>query len=326
MNTYKMSRKIIIIMLLVVLIGFVLPQAIFAEDEVKFECDNLKATLVDIIGHEEITIEDMHKLDGALDLSYQNISCIEGLEHLTNVEDLILSNNSISDIVPIMNLQNLESLYVNDNWLQTLPDTSNLISLEHLDISNNEIKIIPLGFIDMPALRRLYMENLTLIVTPDLSSVADTLDRLDITGWRLDDYSFVSHLINLELLMLNDCSMRKLPDLSALHNLEYLYLTSNQLTTLPDYLGYLPLIRLDFSSNAISRLPESYANLTKLEQLVMTDNYFTTLPELVTKLYRLEVLMCGQNIISEVPENISDLENVKRASFASNQLQSLYQF
>ena len=311
-----------------ILIGNILfVQSAFADDEVVFECANLKNALTQIIGEETITVENIKELEGKLDLSYQNITSLVGLEYAVNVQDLILSFNNITDIAPIASLENLQSLYLDYNWIRSLPnEKTNLISLKHLDISNNEITEIPGDFIDMPALKRLYMGDLSLSASPDLSPLSDTLERLDISRAKYPDFSFVEKLTALELLMMNDCQMRELPNLSQISNLNYLYFSDNNISSLPEYLGNFPLIRLDFSGNLISYMPQSFANLTKLEQLVMTNNYFTYLPNEVTQMKKLEVLMCGQNIIADVSDNLSDLENIKRASFASNNLTSLNKF
>ena len=314
-------------MLLVFAANLIFAQAALADGEVQFECENLKSALTDIIGHDAITQEDMQKLSGKLDLSYKNITSVEGLQYAQNVDELILSFNNIEDITPIIQLSNLDTLYLDYNWITSLPDAvTGLTSLEHLDISNNAIETIPASFLQLPALRRLYMGDLALSALPDISQLSATLDRLDISGAKVGSFDFLSGLANLELLIMNGCEMQTLPDLSAMSGLQYLYFANNNLTALPDYLGYLPLIRLDFSGNLISAMPQSFENLGRLEQILFTDNYFTSLPAAVTRMGSLEVLMCGQNLIADVPDNMSDLKSIKRASFASNDLSTLAKF
>ncbi len=323
----KIIKIFSLITLVLLSANLIFVQSVFADSEVFFECANFKNAITKITGKETITIEDMQKFEGKLDLSYQEITSLVGLEYAVNVEELILSFNNIVDISPILQLENLKSLYIDYNWLKELPDEkTKLVSLEHLDISNNEIKKIPTGFIDMPELKRLYMGDLALEEVPDFSSVKNTLNRLDISGAKIIDFSFVESLTNIELLIMNGCGMKNLPELSQMNNLAYLYFANNNISVLPEYLGSLPLIRLDFSGNFVSSMPQSFANLTKLEQLVFTDNYFTVLPAAVTQMRNLEVLMCGQNIIEVVPINLSDLKNIKRASFASNNLADLHMF
>lgn len=325
--SFKLFNKYILIFLAIFLFSCFFPHSILADDEVKFNCPNLKRAISDILAKEEITISDMRKFEGQLDLSYNDITDITGLEHLINIKDLILSYNNIKDITPILGLNELKSLYINDNWIKELPDrTSNLSSLEHLDISNNEITNIPEKFIILPSLKRLYMSSLKLAEVPNLTPIKKTINRLDITNAQFHNYQFVEELYNLELLIMNDCLLTKLPDLSNMKNLAYLYLTNNFIYELPDYLSDLPLIRLDFSHNEVSSLPDSFEKLKKLEQLVFTDNYFRILPNVITKMESLQVLMCGQNILLDVPDNMSDLKNIKRASFASNELTTLEKF
>lgn len=327
--TYKkiLFKSSYILLSLVLLCLFFFPIAKADDEIVVFESSSLKSAIASIIGKEEITISDMENISGKLDLSYSDITSIKGLEFLTNVDELILSYNYITDISPIIELDSLESLYIDNNWIKELPDIkTKLLSLIHLDMSDNKIAYIPSQFLDFPSLRRLYISNLSLSSPPDFSKIVNTLDRLDISGTRFGSLESVEKLINLELLIMNECLLDVLPDLSAMTKLQYLYFSDNNIEELPEYLGELPLIRLDFSYNMISFMPESFMNLKKLEQLVFTGNYFTYLQDVVTNMKSLEVLMCSQNIISDITDNISDLENIKRASFASNELTSLEKF
>ncbi len=320
-------KKILVLLLSLVTVLVLFPDSTaHADDLVQFGCEELKTAMVKIIGKEGITIDDMKSLSGRLDLSYLNIKCLDGLEHAQNVKDLVLSFNNITDISPIIGLSNLKSLYLDYNWLKTLPEKTNLSSLEHIDISNNEIATIPNSFFEMPSIRRIYMGDLNLEAAPNLFSTANTLDRLDISGAKIEGFEFVENLTNLELLMMNGCELESLPNLSGMQRLGYLYFADNKLVDLPEYLSNLPIIRLDLSGNLISNMPQSFANMKKLEQLVMTNNYFTKIPDAVLQMENLEVLMCGQNLLEDVPDGIGNLENIRRASFASNNLTSLSKF
>lgn len=321
-------KKTLSILLLAVLIAnFATVKPAVASGEVLFECENLKAALEDILDKDGITTDDMYEIKGKLDLSYKNIKSLAGLEYAVNVSDLVLSFNNITDISPLTALSNLKSLYLDYNWLKTLPDWDmGFSSLEHLDISNNDISKIPSAFLDLPTLRRFYMGDLVLSAPLDLSYVKDTLNRLDISSAIFEDYAFVEGLAGLELLIMNGCELDSLPDLSQMKSLSYLYFSDNNISSLPEYLGSLPLLRLDFSGNLISFMPQSFSSLKQLKQLVFTDNYFLQLPQVVTSMTSLEVLMCGQNIIEDVPSNLFELKDIKRASFASNNLKSLEKF
>ena len=144
----NIKKLFITILILAFAANLFFVQMALADGEVSFECENLKAALADIIGHEAITQQDMQKLTGKLDLSYKNISSVEGLQYAQNVEELILSFNNIQDIAPITGLSNLDTLYLDYNHITSLPDAvTGLTSLEHLDISNNAIGTIRRSFL-----------------------------------------------------------------------------------------------------------------------------------------------------------------------------------
>ncbi|CAL5980555.1 leucine-rich_repeat domain-containing protein [Hexamita inflata] len=95
-----------------------------------------------------------------LDISYNNIVCINALKNATNLqtfkarsnqiinipleklvklEFLDLSLNSICDVTPLFTMQNLKYLNLFSNKVIELTALSHLQSLEHLDLFNNQV-------------------------------------------------------------------------------------------------------------------------------------------------------------------------------------------
>ena len=66
--------------------------------------ENLEAAIRDALDKQEgdITEEDMASLDETLDASGRDIQDLTGLEHATNLDELILNDNQISDIGPLV--------------------------------------------------------------------------------------------------------------------------------------------------------------------------------------------------------------------------------
>lgn len=65
--------------------------------------------------------KDFHLL---LDLSFNNIEVIEGLDKLTKLEDLTLYNNRISILENLDNLKDLHVLSIGNNSLENLEQVS----------------------------------------------------------------------------------------------------------------------------------------------------------------------------------------------------------
>ena len=67
------------------------------------------------------------------------ISSIEGIQYLRNLEVLDLGNNSITDISPLAELTNLYQLELSDNEISDVSPLARLINLERLSLSSNQI-------------------------------------------------------------------------------------------------------------------------------------------------------------------------------------------
>lgn len=76
-----------------------------------------------------------------LDLSYNNISKIEGLDNLP-IRELKLRGNRITELHGLDKLPNLSQLDVAENLIISLSQLSLCGNLTHLDVSNNRIEYI----------------------------------------------------------------------------------------------------------------------------------------------------------------------------------------
>lgn len=72
-----------------------------------------------------------------LDLSYQNLEFVDGLENLPYLTKLDLGANELQDISFLGKLNNLKQLDLRDNWLWDVSVLSNLKTLERLNLNLN---------------------------------------------------------------------------------------------------------------------------------------------------------------------------------------------
>ncbi|XP_056303562.1 nischarin isoform X1 [Danio aesculapii] len=105
-----------------------------------------------------------------LDLSHNELSLVENLEHLYNLVHLDLSFNKLTILEGVhTKLGNIKTLNLSGNQLETLSGLSKLYSLVNLDLSSNkltqldEIKHIGL----LPCLEKLNLANNPMCIIPD---------------------------------------------------------------------------------------------------------------------------------------------------------------
>lgn len=76
-----------------------------------------------------------------LDLSFNEISQVENLDHLSQLTHLDLSHNAIEEVEALHGkLGNVRTLCLASNKLKSLKGLSKLYSIVNLDVSNNCIK------------------------------------------------------------------------------------------------------------------------------------------------------------------------------------------
>lgn len=105
---------------------------------VKFEDENLKNAISEILGVESITKEEALQVT-TLILDDKNIQTINGIEFFENLKELSMDYNYIIDISSLSKLTNLTYLSLASNNIKDVSALSNLENLENLYLFSNEI-------------------------------------------------------------------------------------------------------------------------------------------------------------------------------------------
>ncbi|XP_078399459.1 nischarin isoform X2 [Cetorhinus maximus] len=105
-----------------------------------------------------------------LDLSYNEITVMENLQHLYNLIHLDLSYNKITLLQGVhTKLGNIKTLNLSGNQLESLSGLNKLYSLVNLDLSNNKVlqieEIKNIG--NLPCLEKVILNNNPLSIIPD---------------------------------------------------------------------------------------------------------------------------------------------------------------
>nr|XP_014344313.1 PREDICTED: nischarin isoform X3 [Latimeria chalumnae] len=130
-------------------------------------------TTLDMSNNHISTIDESVKLIPKvefLDLSHNEISLVENLQHLYNLIHLDLSCNKLTSLEGVhAKLGNIKTLILAGNQLESLSGLNKLYSLVNLDLSSNKIaqieEIKNIG--SLPCLERVVLSNNPLSIIPD---------------------------------------------------------------------------------------------------------------------------------------------------------------
>ena len=224
-----------------------------------------------------------------LEAKNANISDLTGLEHATNLTELLLGgewvdgedwvqSNSISDLTPLSGLMELTRLELRGNNISDISPLAGLTNLKRLSFEDNKVSdLLPLAGLTNLTDLSLEFNNIT-----DIS----VLSRLTNLTWlalgynAITDHSILPGLTNLTWLDLRGTNTSDLSVLSGLTNLTALYIDSNGISNLSPLLGLTDLTRLALNGNSISDL-SPLAGLTNLKWMRLARNNISDLSPLV---------------------------------------------
>jgi Leucine-rich repeat (LRR) protein len=244
-----------------------------------------------------------------LNVSYNNISDLTGIEAFTNITGLICNNNTLNSL-NVSTLTNLINLDCSVNQISNL-NVGNLILLETLKCNNNQLTAI--NVIPLVNLKTLIC-SFNSINTLNLSNMLN-LERLEYV------YNFSTSLtfLNVPKMKYLDCyanySLNSL-NISGLPLLEYLNCSYNGLTFL-NVNGLTNLNYLDCSGNplttqnisGLNNLITFYANQTQISTIDLTN-----LPNLTN-------VSIYNNQLTNL--NLTGSNNVNNLNCSNNQLTNL---
>lgn len=145
------------------------------------------------------------------------------------------------------------------------------------------------------------------------------------TRSSLDSCGFVVENGTVRWLSLNNCALKKVPEIiKELKLLEGLTLSRNSLEILPEWIGgFNQLEILDVSNNQLEEIPESIGNLEKLKQLKVQHNRLKKLPASIGNLTQLKVLFANENILEALPESIGKLVSLEDLVVGNNLIKTI---
>uniref|UniRef100_A0A915N2K8 High mobility group box domain-containing protein n=1 Tax=Meloidogyne javanica TaxID=6303 RepID=A0A915N2K8_MELJA len=142
-------------------------------------------------------IENLINLE-ILDLSYNRIGKIKGISTLSKLRKLFLINNKIEQIEGLEGLILLELLELGDNKIKEISNLNHLINLQELFLGKNKIKkiegidsLVKLRVLSLPANRLTKLEGLENLVE---------LEELHINDQGIESLNGIKNQVHLQLL------------------------------------------------------------------------------------------------------------------------------
>lgn len=183
-------------------------------EKLKIACSNLTAldgiaslvslnnlTELEVFSNAKLTnVDGVERLSGlkTLDLTNTGVSVLPSLAKLRNLESLCLGFTQLSDLTPIESNAGLKELYLHQTPVENWENVGKLINLEALTVNSR--------FSD-----------------PSLLSALTNLKYLNLSGSDIDDLDGLSNLHNLEILDISHTNVRDLLPLSELPKLQELF-------------------------------------------------------------------------------------------------------
>ncbi|KAJ3100696.1 hypothetical protein HDU97_001983 [Phlyctochytrium planicorne] len=217
-----------------------------------------------------------------LDLSYCKLQSISlDLSPMRALKSLSLTQNQISSLDGIRNLPNLEILDLNLNVIekkQALSGLGTLKNLRTINLSGNRIRAIPKEFSDLPLLESINLFNnllesieglqncpriQTLILSTNFlkrlpASVAQmtSIETIDLGINSLESLDGIENLVELTSLRCNNQKLERLPpSFAKLKKLTTLDLSNNLLENANGFRNLPNLVSLDISQNRLQSFP-----------------------------------------------------------------------
>ncbi|MDU6522156.1 leucine-rich repeat domain-containing protein, partial [Clostridium sp.] len=273
---------------------------------INIQDQKLREALNTVLGQDANSEITKGQLEGIafLDLSYKNITNIEGLEHCINLISLDLEGIDVGEKITLLgNMSNLEKLNLSRTNLNDITVLSNLSKLKELILSsnNNLVNITPLK-----NLKNMEMLNLDSTPISDLTPLSNLseLKELKINETNVSVLKGLENLTKLEYLSINKGSnYNKVTDLTPLSNLiqmKKLYVSGNSIKNVTALSNMTEMNILDISKN------EGLQDLTGLENL--------------TNMEELKIASCG-NLIDITP--LTNMTKMVYLDITNNKVESI---
>ncbi|TVV32493.1 leucine-rich repeat domain-containing protein [Weissella cibaria] len=167
-----------------------------------------------------------------LNLTYDGITDLTGLEYATNLSIIDLTGNAMSDITALAKLPKLQDVSLRMNKATVLPDLTPLTStpIKSLNLVADDYGLVPeklAALNQMTTLTSLEMQNTKVTSVPELGNLHQ-LRELGLAGNKLTDVSALAPLTQLTSLKVGSNQITDFTPIAKLTNLTTLSIGNNR--------------------------------------------------------------------------------------------------
>ena len=290
-------------------------------DQVLQAIGNLKNLVSLNIAFNQISeLKGLESLDALqkLDISSNQISEIKGLETLTALQIIDISGNQISELKGLETLTALQVLYVFQNQISEIKGLEALTALQKLSISDNRISELK-GLEPLTALQTIDIFTNQISEIKGLKSLSD-LQELNIYDNKISEIKGLESLTALKTLNIHLNQISEIKGLESLNALQNLYISHNQISEIKGLEALITLQNLSISHNQISEIKGLEALIT-LQNLSISHNQISEIKGLEA-LITLRELFISENQISEL-KGLESHTALKGLYISQNQISEL---
>ncbi len=261
----------------------------------------------------------------ALKLAVKELNCQKASEKLEKATFLDLSSKNISNLQPLLVLKNIQILDLSLNSeLEDFRVVGEFRTLKGLSL--NKTKITSLEFLDtLENLEALSAENSSLNNIDSISRMK-SLKYLYLSSSKISNIDAISASNKLTVLKIENQKLTNVNALSSQKMLQRVSVKNNELTDLEPLTNSPFLVELDASFNNLVTLPVFKIGLT-MQTLVLSHNQIVDVSPLIgaaqgsagTSLRKLQTLGLSFNKLADVSV-LKRLENVNYLDLKGNEL------
>lgn len=181
-----------------------------------------------------------------------NVQSLEGVEALTALKTLWVSDNYITDLTPVIRLTGLVDFHCVGNDIEDYTPVSELVYLESLEIGNTSETEVDITFVaNLTNLKALYARNCGISDISVLSGLTQ-LEELNLGKNRISDISPLENMQNLTEVCLDNNNIIDIGPLENKQKLTRLNLGNNRISDITPLYGLHALTYIELEGNRIS--------------------------------------------------------------------------